>query len=291
MSFRRPAVDVVVPFRGSAEGLEELRARLMGLELRPGDTVLIVDNSSRGKSREGTVPVIHAADVGTPAYARNQGARRGSAEWLLFFDADVIPPSDLLDRYFVPPPSDETAILAGGVVDEPVPPDGPPVARYGYLRKSMSQENTFSFGAWAFPQTANAAFRRVAFESVGCFREEIRAAEDADLFYRLKTAGWAVERREKAAVVHRNRSTVRGFVTQKLLHGAGGAWLDETYPGSFPARRRPGLVWWGVRHACRRLVTAARTRDRDEALWAVFEPLELISREFGRSLRNERRAR
>ena len=154
----------------------------------------------------------------------------------------------------------------------------------------MSQNETHRFGTWSFPQTANAACRRAAFEEVGGFREEIRAGEDADLSFRLRAAGWEVERREAARVTHRSRQTVRGFIAQKLLHGAGGAWLDREYPGSFPARRRPGLVWWGVRTAAKGLTAAARSRNRDEALYAVLHPVELIAYEFGRSLRNERPA-
>jgi hypothetical protein len=38
------------------------------------------------------------------------------------------------------------------------------------------------------------------------------------------------------------------------------------------------------------VVRAARERDRDTAVYALFEPLELLSFEFGRSLPNERPA-
>lgn len=106
----------------------------------------------------------------------------------------------------------------------------------------MSQDNTLQRGRWGFAQTANAACRRLAFEAVQGFREDIRSAEDADLTYRLRAAGWELERREGAAVVHRSRQSVSGFVVQKAGHGAGAAWLNRTYPGSFPARRRPGLA-------------------------------------------------
>jgi hypothetical protein len=37
----------------------------------------------------------------------------------------------------------------------------------------------------------------------GGFREDIRAAEDADLSYRLRAAGWTIEGREPATVTHR----------------------------------------------------------------------------------------
>ena len=281
-----------MPFTGEADELEQVRARLGRLELRPGDSVLVVDNTpGRGPAGAGDVPVISAAERRTPGYARNRGAARGSAPWLVFIDADVVPAPDLLDRYFEPVPADDTALLAGGVADEPVPPDGPPAARYAYIREFMSQQDTLRFGEWGFPKTANAAVRRSAFEVVGGFSDEARAAEDADLTFRLRTAGWAVERREQARVVHRSRQTVRGFVLQKLNHGAGGAWLERRHPGSSPSRRLPGLLWWGLRSASTGLVRAARARNRDAALWALFEPLELIVHELGRWLPNERPVR
>ncbi len=69
---------------------------------------------------------------------------------------------------------------------------------------------------------------------MGGFRERVRAAEDADLTYRLRAAGWEVERREPAAVVHASRKTLRGFLKQKAVWGAGGQWVTREYPGSVP---------------------------------------------------------
>ncbi len=206
----------------------------------------------------------------------------------MFIDADTEPSEDLLDRYFETAPGQRTAVLAGAVRDEWVPADGPASARYAYIRRAMSQDDTFQFGDWGFPKTANAAFRRRAFESAGGFREEIRTAEDAELCYRLRAAGWEIERREDAAVVHRNRQTLPAFVRQRALWGAGGGWISRRYPGAFPGRPRVRLVGWAVRTGIAGLVAAARSRDRDRALWAVFLPLEAVIYEFGRSLPNER---
>ncbi len=285
-------MDVVVPFRGGATALADLRLRLGHLRLRPGDSLVLVDNTpGRRPSHDrdgGGAPVMHAAHLATPGYARNRGAASGSSDWLVFFDADVAAPADLLDRYFERPPREATGLLAGGVIDEAVPHAGPAAARYAYLRGLMSQEDTLRFGEWGYPKTANLACRRRAFEGVGGFREHIRAGEDADLSFRMRAAGWEVERRECAAVVHRSRRTAREFTVQKLCHGSGAAWLDREYPGAFPARRRPGLLWWGIRHAVGGTVSAARSQDRDRLLRALFEPLELIAHELGRSLPNER---
>ncbi len=282
---------MVVPFTGPLSDLEQLSRSLARLRLGAGDSVLIADNDPRRQGAPGTrgpVAILHASERRTPGYARNRGAASGTAEWLVFLDADTDPPDDLLDLYFARPPGPRTAVIGGGVRDEPVAPGAPAAARYAYIRAATSQEDSFRFGEWGFPKTANAAFRRAAFEAVGGFREDIRTAEDADLSFRLMAAGWEIERREEAAVTHRSRATVREFVTQRTLYGAGAAWLERNYPGSFPARRRPGLVLWAFRTSVRGLAAAACARDRDLAIWAVFEPLEALVWELGRSLPNER---
>jgi hypothetical protein len=205
----------------------------------------------------------------------------------VFLDADAVPSPELLDQYFDPPPGPRTGLIGGGVIDEDVPPDAPVAARYIYLRAVMSQARTFGFGEWGYPKSANIACRRVAFEAVGGFREEIRAAEDADFTYRLREAGWEVERREQAAVVHLSRRTVRELVHQQLLWGAGGAWLERTYPGSVPLISGPRLARWGVGGTVRGLL-GLRRADRDAVIYALLRPVEALAWELGRLRSNER---
>jgi GT2 family glycosyltransferase len=281
-------VDVVVPFLGSARELAELQQRLSTIRLREGDSLLIVDNAPGPQTpASADVSVLHVPERQAPGYARNRGASQGHAEWLVFLDADTQPAPDLLDRYFDPAPAPQTALVGGGVLDEEVPPDAPVAARYAYLRGAMSQEDTFSFGEWGYPKSANVACRRSAFDAVGGFREDIRAAEDADLTYRLRTAGWEVERREAASVVHLSRATVRGLLRQKATWGAGGAWLDRAYPGSVALVSGGGLLRWATRETIRGLFRAARRRDRDAAIYAVLHPLESLAWQVGRRLSNE----
>src|SRR5688572_7805397 len=120
----RPAVDVVVPFAGSDAELARVVAAVRGLALRQGDTVAVVDNQRRAARPAG---VLEAVAVRSSYHARNAGARAGSAPWLLFVDADVDLPADLLDRLFEPPPAEGTGVLAGGVRDAP---GGGAAARY-----------------------------------------------------------------------------------------------------------------------------------------------------------------
>lgn len=288
----RPAVDVVVPFGGPRGELDQLRARLGRLRLRPGDSVLIVDNTPRRygtkETSNGSVRIVRAPERRTPGYARNRGAVEGTAEWIVFFDADTEPSEDLLDRYFEPEPETSTALIGGGVQDEPVASDGRPAARYQYMWAGLKQDNTFRLGSWGFPVTANVAVRRSAFEAIGGFRDDIRAGEDADLTYRLRAAGWSVERREEAAVMHRTRQTLGSFVRQQALHAAGAEWLEHHYPGASPSDKRLSVSPRAVHVAAGRLIAAARSGDRDRLVWALCEPAQRLAWKYGRSLPNWR---
>src|SRR5205807_7452099 len=120
-------------------------------------------DAREGAGAEGLPPVMWAVERPTPGFARNRGAERGSAEWLVFIDADTDPSPDLLDLYFDPVPAPRTGLIAGGVIDEEVPVGAPAPARYAYLRGTLNQTRTLALGHWAFVQTANAACRRSAF--------------------------------------------------------------------------------------------------------------------------------
>jgi hypothetical protein len=284
----RPAVDVVVPFAGSAEELDEVAQRFGGMSLREDDTLTIVDNRPPRAPETHAAHAIRASERQSSYFARNRGADRGAAPWLLFLDADVEPPADLADRYFAEQPDRRTAVLGGGVVDEPLGPGGriPAAARFVELRASMSQANTMLDGPWAYAQTANCAVRREAFEAVGGFRDNLRSGGDADLCFRLRDAGWAIEARETAAVHHRSRRTLRKLLRQRARHGAGAAWLDRHYPGAFPPKRRLGLAKWTAESWGSGIVAAVRGR-RDDALVAWIEPLWVWAFELGRMFGNE----
>lgn len=293
----RPSVDIVVPFRGGADERRKVLARMRRLDLGEGERLVVVDNGPDAPPADPTL--LHAPQRPTSYFARNRGAELGSADWILFLDADTYPEPDLLERFFERAPGERVAVLAGGVRDEsPRDLDAlTPAARFAALRAPMDQSNTLGHGRWAYAQTANAAVRREAFESVGGFEETVRSGGDADLCFRLRAGGWAMEERPEAVVIHRNRTTLRALSRQRARHGAGVAWLNRRYPGSFPADRGPRRML----RSARRLARAARDRargDRDAATvefvgvvfhWA-FELGRFLGNEPARSLRHPSRS-
>jgi glycosyltransferase involved in cell wall biosynthesis/GT2 family glycosyltransferase len=284
----RPGADVVIPFAGSQAALEALIERAAGIALGRGDSLTIVDNRPAGQPPAGDPPiaVIPARERPGSYYARNRGAAGGTAEWLVFVDADVDPPPDLIDRYFATSPGSEAAVLVGAIADEPAGPgERSAVARFLSERASMSQDNT-SRGRWAYAQTANCAIRRSAFEAVGGFREDLRSGGDADVCFRLRAAGWELEQRPEAGVVHRNRTTLRGLVRQRARHGSGAAWLERAYPGSAPPAPLAGLARWSCREAVRAAARAV-AGDRRAAASIALDPLSSLAFELGRRLPNQ----
>jgi len=285
----RPSVDVVLPFRGSQEQLERVAMRLRALVLQPGDTVTIADNRPGARdAAHDHVRVVGAGALQTSYHARNRAVAEGTAPWVVFLDADVLPPPDLLDRYFARVPGERVGVLAGTVVDEEASLTA--AARYAWLKSSMSQEITLAHDGWAFAQTANAAVRRAAFDQVGGFEERLRSGGDADLCFRVRAAGWELERRADAAVVHHNRQTVPRMLAQRARHGAGAAWLARRWPGALPRRRWGGLAWWSVRRAAQGAFAAARG-DRDAALLGLLDGPAVWAFELGRLIPNRPRPR
>ena len=283
----------MLPFRGSEARLAVVLERLSALELQPGDSVTVADNRPGAADRAGPgrVRVLGAGGLQTSYHARNRAAAQGAAPWLVFLDSDVLAPVDLLARYFEPLPGEQVGLLAGAVVDEePSPDGGTSAARYAWLKSSMSQEITLADDRFAFAQTANAAVRRAAFEQVGGFEERVRSGGDADLCFRVRAAGWTLERRERAAVVHHNRQTVPRMLAQRARHGAGAAWLSQRWPGALPRRRWPGLAWWSVRRAGAGALAAARG-DRDAALLGLLDGPAVWAFELGRLIPNRPRPR
>ncbi|MGH2952050.1 MAG: glycosyltransferase, partial [Solirubrobacterales bacterium] len=240
----RPRVSVVVPFRGSEPDAGSLRRALARLDLELGDELIVADNSDEsvaGPQLAGTARVVRATSQRSSYHARNAGARRARGDWLLFLDADCVPDPDLLDAYFRRPVPERCALLAGEISGDAS--QGGLLPRYARARNYLSQTEGLHGKAGVAAATANLLVRRSAFEAAGGFAEGIRSGGDVDLCWRLCDAGWTLEYRPEAGVVHRHRETLRGFLDQVARYAAGARWLDARHPGTSPRWPLvPGLI-------------------------------------------------
>jgi GT2 family glycosyltransferase len=227
----RPEVSVVMPFAGDEHAAQDAIDALRALQLKPGDELILADNSGVARPRGG-VAVVRVAGERSPAHARNVGAARAHCDWILFLDSDCRAPAGLLEAYFSAPVADDVGALAGDVV--PMPAGDTLASRYGSARSFLSQQAHLNHPYRPRAVAANLMVRRAAFEQIGGFYEGVRAAEDTDFSWRLQQAGWRLELRRGAQVEHRYRMTVRDLRRQWRGYAAGRAWLGRRYEGFTP---------------------------------------------------------
>lgn len=264
----RPAVSVILPFHGSAGEARQAEDALLAITTRPGDELVIVDNSGVGivPGRDG-IRIVTASDEHSAYYARNVGCATVDNEWLLFVDADCQPAADILDRYFAEPIGEGIGAVVGEVVG--MAEQQELVARFARARGHLGQHAhwTFPFRPWGV--TANLLVRRAAWASVGGFHEGIRSGGDTEFSWRIQDAGWTLDYRPEAVVEHRHRDSIRTLFRQGARYGAGRAWVMRRYPGSLP---KPPLV----RPVGRSLVGIAVWTLTGRFERAVFKALDAV---------------
>lgn len=281
----RPAVSVVVPFRGDDGAAGRTAAALRSLRTTPGDELILADNTDAGMAApalSGVATVVRADREASSYHARNAGADAARSPWLLFLDADCVPQADLLDRFFDPPPAAETGLVGGSIVDHAA--HSALLGRYASSRELYSGSDGSSAPMGDYAPTGNLLVRHEAFAAVGGFAEGIRSAGDVDLCWRVQRAGWGLERRPAASVAHRHREDLRSFLSMVARYGAGSAWLEGRYPGSAP--RWP----LSVRELARAGVDSVRyavAGRRDEAAFRVVDALGLVAHNVGYGSSNE----
>jgi len=280
----RPEVSVVMPFAGSPAAARAAASALRSLRTRPGDELILVDNSGTVETADDPVAgdlvadrlaVVRATAERSPAHARNAGAARASAGWILFLDADCRPVPDLLDAYFLGPVPEDVGALVGEVV---AAAEAQTLAgRYGAARGFLSQRTHLEHPFRPRAAAANLMVRRSAFRQVGGFFEGLRAAEDTDLSWRLIQAGWRLEHRPRARVEHRYRTSLRELRRQWRGYAAGRAWLARRYEGFTP---QPALVRAMLRGRARVSAGPVRLRSapsvsarRDRASYLALDGL------------------
>lgn len=276
-----------MPFRGGSEAAARTAASLARLQLRADDELVVVDNSDDGvvgafdaflsvcERKASRARIVRATAERSSYHARNVGARVTVGEWILFIDADCVPRPDLLEAYFDVPVADDCALVGGQIAGDES--QRPLIARYSRARNYLSQTEGLHGKAGSAAATANLLVRRAAFEAVGGFAEGIRSGGDVDLCWRLVAAGWRLEYRPGAVVVHRHRETLFGFLAQVARYGAGARWLDGRYPGSSPRwPLGPGLLGSG-----RDIASNLARRRFPEATYRAIDALGLVAHNVG----------
>jgi GT2 family glycosyltransferase len=229
----RPPVSVITPLGGTGADIDAALARLGRIERRPGDEILIVDNTPDSSLNDHqvldpTIRVVPAPEEFSSYYARNVGAKVAKGDWLLFVDGDCVPSETILDDYFAEAIASDCGAVAGGVL--PFPDQTGLLVRYAQTRGILDQGLALRHPFRPYGATANLLLRAAAFADVGGFAEGIRSGGDADFCWRLQDRNWGLGSRPEAFVHHLHREDLGDMLRQFARYGRGRAWLEQRYP-------------------------------------------------------------
>jgi GT2 family glycosyltransferase len=274
----RPPVSVVIPFIGDRAAAELLAANLRLLRLKPGDELIVADNTRSGVGLEAfdsSARVVRAPAERSAYHARNAGARAAVNDWILFLDADCRPVPDLIAAYFEPRPTKGCGAIAGTLVGSP--DQSALVARYARARGFLNLAGGAEGPDWRIAVGGNVLVRRTAFEWVGGFTEGIRSGGDVDFSRRLQRAGWTIDRCPAALVEHRHRERLLPFLAAIARYAAGSRWLNRRYPGYSPRWPLTKQLALSARDALAFTIRG----QREEGIFRALDGLGLVAHNVG----------
>lgn len=259
-----PLVSVIVCCYNAATTLDECLGSLAQLSY-PNYEVIVIDDGSTDKTHlvaeNHNVRLIRVPNGGL-SKARNLGIETATGEIVAFIDSDAYADQDWL-YYIVNSLEEHDAAAVGG------PNLSPP--QDGFIAQCIDQSPGNPTCVLVDNEHAehvpgcNMAFRKEAFEIVGKFDAEHRAAgDDVDMCWRLLVAEKKIVYHPSAVVWHHRRPSVKGYLQQQRGYGFAEAHLQRRYPGRFNFFGYP--VWEGG------VYDSVHSHLRQQGLPFVFRP-------------------
>jgi O-antigen biosynthesis protein len=259
-----PFVSVIVCCYNAAATIDECLRSLEKLEYPRYEVIIVDDGSSDGTHEIAGKYDFRCIRVpnGGLSQARNIGIEAARGEVVAFIDSDAYADPDWL-YYMVGALEEHKASAVGG------PNLSPPQDNFTAQCVDQSPGNPTCVlvdneNAEHIPG-CNMAFRRDAFDAVGLFDAQHRAAgDDVDLCWRLLVAEKKIVYHPSAVVWHHRRPTIRGYLRQQKGYGVAEAHLQQRYPGRFNFFGYP--VWEGG------VYDSVHSHLRQQGLPFVFRP-------------------
>jgi glycosyltransferase involved in cell wall biosynthesis len=250
-----PKYSVIVPVYNRPDEVNELLASLVEQHYKNFEVVIVEDGSSIACKEvvdryQSSLSIQYFVKAnGGPGPARNYGYERAVGNYFVAFDSDCIIPTGYFDVV-------EEALLKFGY-DAWGGPDRAherftAVQRaMGYTMSSILTTGGIRGGkkrvGWFQPRSFNMGISRKVFEKTGGFLFN-RFAEDIELSFRMRDAGFRVGLIENAYVYHKRRTNFSQFFRQVFNFGKGRILIGRAHAGGvklahwFPSVFTLGLV-------------------------------------------------
>ena len=207
-------ISVVIPAYNAETTLDSCLDSLKKQTLPPFQ-IILVDDSSNDRTAsiasEAGIEILSFSSRGGPAIARNAGADRAEGDIILFLDADVTVPPDLIER-IIDCFNSDSSVVAVQTVYSPFCPAEDMVSRYQnyyyyHALARINENSTATFATWC------AAILRNTFIEIGGFNTSIPepTVEDEELGYEIADRGYKIALAKDIQVTHLASYTISQF--------------------------------------------------------------------------------
>jgi glycosyltransferase involved in cell wall biosynthesis len=229
--------SVIVPVYNRPQEIRELLQSLTTQTFQDFEVVVVEDGSAlrcevdvdkfRDKLK---IQYLYKPNSG-PGPSRNEGAKLAQGNYFVFFDSDcIIPP-----QYF--------EAVEKGLMEQSLDGWGGPDRAHtdftllqramGYTMASVLTTGGIRGGekhvGWFQPRSFNMGLSRKVFETTGGYKFD-RFAEDIELSFRMKKAGFRIGLIADAYVYHKRRTNFSQFYKQVFNFGRGRALVGRVHP-------------------------------------------------------------
>ena len=212
-------ISVVIPAYNAEATLDSCLDSLKKQTLEPFQIILVDDCSTdrtASIASEAGFEIVSFSVRAGPAIARNAGADRAEGDIILFLDADVIIPPDLIER-IVDCFNSDSSIVAVQTVYSPYCPAEEMVSRYQnfyyyHALARIKESSTATFATWC------AAILRDTFIEIGGFNTSIPepTVEDEELGYEIADRDQKIALAKDIQVTHLASYTISQFVRRRF---------------------------------------------------------------------------
>jgi hypothetical protein len=77
--------------------------------------------------------------------------------------------------------------------------------------------------------SCNLLARRMIYQKLGGFREDLHVGEDVDFCWRMRDLGWHIEYRPGGRVYHKHRNKIKGFCARRFDYGTSEPFLQRLH--------------------------------------------------------------
>jgi len=224
----KETISVIVPTYNGAHKLPVILHALKKQTVRDFELLIVIDGSTDNtlsvlnditRSYD-DIKVIKQENRGRAA-VRNAGAKRANGTLLVFFDDDMEPACDCLEKHIQHHQRHPNSLMSGGQVDDQEKARTSFQNFKVYLSckwsKNLLDREDIPLSLDEMQLTAaNFSIKKDVFFSLNCFDENLRDAEDFDLAVRAYLRGFQVYYNFNAFAWHNDFPTCASFIKRQI---------------------------------------------------------------------------